>query len=111
MKRLEIVREVAPNVRAVGVVVNPDNPPSVLEGKDVPAAARASGLEAKVLTATTDAHIKALFDGIERERIDALWFCDKQPLMATPRRIAHSDDRDHSFRRIATTCSNRSRPV
>src|SRR5215204_2234503 len=24
---------------------------------------------------------------------------------------AHSDDRDHSFRRIATTCSNRSRPV
>jgi putative tryptophan/tyrosine transport system substrate-binding protein len=73
MKRLEIVREVAPNVRAVGVVVNPDNPPSVLEGKDVPAAARASGLEAKVLTATTDAHIKALFDGIERERIDALY--------------------------------------
>ena len=24
---------------------------------------------------------------------------------------AHSDDRDHSFRRIATTCSDRSRPV
>ena len=25
--------------------------------------------------------------------------------------IAHSDDRDHLFRRIATTCSDRSRPV
>ena len=25
--------------------------------------------------------------------------------------IAHSDDRDHSFRSIATTCSDRSRPV
>jgi hypothetical protein len=24
---------------------------------------------------------------------------------------AHSDDRDHSFRSIATTCSERSRPV
>jgi putative ABC transport system substrate-binding protein len=73
MKRLEIVREVVSDVRAVGVMVNPDNPPSILEGKDVSAAARASGLEAKVLTATTDAHIEALFDGIERERIDALY--------------------------------------
>ncbi len=26
-------------------------------------------------------------------------------------KAAHSDDRDHSFRRIATTCSDRSRPV
>ena len=24
--------------------------------------------------------------------------------------LAHSDDRDHSFRRIATSCSDRSRP-
>src|ERR1700681_4549744 len=27
------------------------------------------------------------------------------------RAVAHSDDRDHPFRRIATTCSDRSRPV
>jgi hypothetical protein len=26
-------------------------------------------------------------------------------------KVAHSDDRDHPFRRIATTCSDRSRPV
>ena len=36
-----------------------------------------------------------------------------QPLTieVTPNQSAHTDDRDHPFRRIATTCSDQSRPV
>src|SRR6266516_7014899 len=43
-KRLEIIRELAPGVTRIAVLVNPDNPPSMQEGKDASGVAQATGL-------------------------------------------------------------------
>jgi putative ABC transport system substrate-binding protein len=72
-KRLEMVRELAPKAATVGVLVNPDNPPSALEGKDVPAAAHAMGLQTSILNASTAGQIDDAFVAIVRQRIGGLY--------------------------------------
>jgi ABC-type uncharacterized transport system substrate-binding protein len=78
-KRLELLRELVPKATIFGVLTNPDNPPSKLEGIAVPAAARAFGQEASVLNATTEAHIDDAFAAIVQQRIAAL-FVSANPL-------------------------------
>ena len=73
MKRLEIVRELAPGAATVAVLVNPDNPPSALEGKDVTAAAHAMGLQVSVLSASTAGQIDDAFAAVVAQRIGGLY--------------------------------------
>ncbi|HEY7118563.1 MAG TPA: ABC transporter substrate-binding protein [Tepidisphaeraceae bacterium] len=72
-KRLEMVRELAPKATTVGVLVNPNNPPSVLEGKDVPVAAQTVGLRTSVLNASTAGQIDDAFAAIVGQRIGGLY--------------------------------------
>jgi putative ABC transport system substrate-binding protein len=44
-KRVELLREIVPGLRALGILINPDNTSTVLELDDVEQAARALGLE------------------------------------------------------------------
>ena len=96
-KRLEIVRELAPKATTIGVLVNPNNPPSVLEGKNVPAAAQVTGLQTRVLNASTADQIDDAFSAIVHHRIgglyvsaDPLFFNQRDKLAALAARHAVS---------------------
>jgi len=78
-KRLALLRELVPKATTFAVLTNPDNPPSRLEGIEVPAAAKTFGQEARVFDATTEAHIDDAFAAIVQQRIDGL-FVSADPL-------------------------------
>ena len=84
-KRLELLRALLPGVDRVAVLVNPDDAritPIVL--RDVQAAARAMGLQVRVLNASTSREINATFASFVRERPDAL-FVGPDPFFQTRR--------------------------
>ncbi len=73
-KRLELLRELVPKAARVAVLVNPaDGPNTETTLRDVGAAARAIGLQARVLNASTSREIDAAFETIGHERPDALF--------------------------------------
>jgi ABC-type uncharacterized transport system substrate-binding protein len=73
-KRLELQRELAPTAVRIAVLVNPAiaaNAETTL--RDVESAARAMGLQIRVLNASTSGEINAAFASFARERPDALF--------------------------------------
>jgi putative ABC transport system substrate-binding protein len=73
-KRLDLLHELLPRAVRVAVLVNPadaTNTASTL--RDVEAAARAIGLQAQVLNASTSREINAAFENVGRDRPDALF--------------------------------------
>jgi putative ABC transport system substrate-binding protein len=71
-KRLDLARELIAKERTIGMLVNPDNPPSVAEGRAVQEAAAAVGQPLRILHASTQRHIDDVFATIEQQRIGAL---------------------------------------
>jgi putative ABC transport system substrate-binding protein len=71
-KRLEVARELVARGTTIGMLVNPKNPPSVLEGAAVQEAAAALGQPFQILHASTAVDIDAAFAAIEQDRIGAL---------------------------------------
>jgi putative tryptophan/tyrosine transport system substrate-binding protein len=73
-KRLELLRELLPVATRVAVLVNPANA-TVTETtlRDVEAAARAMGLQIRVLNASTSREINAAFATFDRDRPNALF--------------------------------------
>jgi putative tryptophan/tyrosine transport system substrate-binding protein len=71
-KRLDLAREMIGKGSTIGMLVNPDNPPSVAEGKAVQEAAAAVGQPLQILHASTQRHIDDVFARIEQQRIGAL---------------------------------------
>jgi putative tryptophan/tyrosine transport system substrate-binding protein len=73
-KRLELLRELVPGAASVAVLVNPTNAgPTEITVKGVDAAARAIGLQVRVLNASTSHEIDAAFATFVRERPDAIF--------------------------------------
>jgi putative ABC transport system substrate-binding protein len=73
-KRLEILRELVPAAKRMGVLVNPTNAPNAEALlRDIEPAARAIGLQIQVLNASTNREIDAVFATFERDRPDALF--------------------------------------
>jgi putative ABC transport system substrate-binding protein len=73
-KRLELLRELVPAATRVAVLVNPTNAANAETTlKDVEAAARAMGLQIRVLNASTSREIEAAFGSFVRERPDILF--------------------------------------
>ena len=60
-KRLELLRELAPTAAAIALLVNPTNPYSESETKEVRDAARTLGLQLQVLNASGESEIDAAF--------------------------------------------------
>jgi putative tryptophan/tyrosine transport system substrate-binding protein len=71
-KRLELMHELVPSVSRVAVVANPTNPNSVLDTKDVQAAARALGLQVEVLSAKSESDFETVFTTLVHRRAGAL---------------------------------------
>jgi putative ABC transport system substrate-binding protein len=83
-KRLELLRELVPGTARVAVLMNPDNPATDATLKELEGAARALGLQIRVLRASTGREIDAAFATFVRERPDAL-FVTGEPYFNTRR--------------------------
>jgi ABC-type uncharacterized transport system substrate-binding protein len=72
LKRLELLRELAPKGAAVAMLVNPLSPESTHEIKDVQVAAQTMGLQLKMFNASTLNELNTAFAAIAEQRPDAL---------------------------------------
>src|SRR5262245_12333728 len=71
-KRLALLHELIPAATTIAILLNPKNPDSEDEAKDVQEAARALGVEILVLHAGTENEIDAAFTKLVEQRIGAL---------------------------------------
>jgi putative tryptophan/tyrosine transport system substrate-binding protein len=71
-KRLEMLRELAPKMRLVPMLVNAASPDALPELRDVQSAAQAMGLELQVVSARTPEEIDSAFATFAQQRPDAL---------------------------------------
>jgi putative tryptophan/tyrosine transport system substrate-binding protein len=71
-KRLELLRQFAPNAKTIAMLMNPTYQPTTAEVRDVQAAAHTLGLQINVLNANTSGEIDTAFALLGRERPDAL---------------------------------------
>jgi putative tryptophan/tyrosine transport system substrate-binding protein len=71
-KRVELLRDLLPNASSIAYLVNPANPESEPETKDVSAAARSLGFELHVLNASSEREIDAAFATLIQLRAGAL---------------------------------------
>jgi putative ABC transport system substrate-binding protein len=71
-KRLEILRELAPKMRLIPMLVNAASPDALPELRDVQSAAQAMGLELQVVSARTPEEIDSAFATFAQQRPDAL---------------------------------------
>jgi putative ABC transport system substrate-binding protein len=70
-KRLELLRELIPNIRLVGLLVNPSNPNTKSEVGEMEALARAGGWRLQVVTAGTEAELDAALATLAQQKADA----------------------------------------
>ncbi len=82
-KRLEMLREVLPSLRTVGILANISSPNSVLEMAEAQAAARTLGLAVVTSEVRGVEDIEPAFDAL-KGRADALYVCGS-PLLVTNR--------------------------
>ena len=85
VKRLELLRELVPNVGTVGVLVSSDRGNPAPEVKTMQSAARVVGQQVQILTAGSAAEIDAAFQRFSRLRIGALLVNAVGPLFMTLR--------------------------
>jgi putative ABC transport system substrate-binding protein len=71
-KRLGLLRELAPGVELVGMLLNPNSPGAVRHAPDIEDAARRIGQRIVIAKASTDDELEAAFVSLLRERIGAL---------------------------------------
>jgi putative ABC transport system substrate-binding protein len=72
-KRLQVLHELVPTARAIGVLVNPSNPNAVADTKNVEAAARALRLQTSVVTARTERDFDTAFASLVEQKVGALF--------------------------------------
>jgi ABC-type uncharacterized transport system substrate-binding protein len=71
-KQLDLARELIAKGTTIGMLVNPDNPPTVAQGAAAQEAAAAVGQPLQILHASTQRHLDDAFATIEQQRIGAL---------------------------------------
>jgi putative tryptophan/tyrosine transport system substrate-binding protein len=88
-KRLELARELVPNVRVIALITNPNSPDALEELRDVQNAAKAIGQELLVVPVTSDRDFEAAFASIVQHRAGVLLIStDPFLLQSTDRLIA-----------------------
>jgi putative tryptophan/tyrosine transport system substrate-binding protein len=71
-KLLELISEIVPVVRIVGLLVNPNSPTAVPTIRNAEDAARAKGVQLVILKASTESEIDAAFAALTDSRADAV---------------------------------------
>jgi putative ABC transport system substrate-binding protein len=71
-KRLELVLELVPGARTIGMIVNPTFPETAIEIQDVQAAATANGRQLRIFNASTAAEIDRAMGLLKEQGADAL---------------------------------------
>src|SRR5262249_33358758 len=66
-KRLEVLHELVPRAKSIGLLTNPQNPASSVETSDVQAAARTLGLQVYLQNASNDDEVDAAFNNFVRD--------------------------------------------
>jgi ABC-type uncharacterized transport system substrate-binding protein len=88
-KRLELARELVPNVGVIAVITNPNSPDAVEELRDLQNAAKVLGQQLLVVPATSDLDFEAGFGLIVQQRAGVLLIsADPFPLQSRGRLIA-----------------------
>jgi putative ABC transport system substrate-binding protein len=82
-KRTELLREIVPGLRRLGIMVNAANASAVLDMQEAQAAARTLGFETATMEIRGRGDILLAFDAL-KGRVDALYVCN-DPLVATNR--------------------------
>ena len=85
-KRLELLREVVPNVRRLAIMANVTYPAAALEMNEVGATARTLGLDAIMLEIRRAEDIAPAFDTLKADT-DALYVCTEPLVLANRMRI------------------------
>jgi putative ABC transport system substrate-binding protein len=105
-KRLELLHELVPKIASVGLLVNPNNPTSTMQTKDMQAAATTLGLRLDILSARSQTDFDGVFATLVRQRTDALvvggdpvFFSQRDQLIALAAR--HSIPTVHFSREFA----------
>jgi putative ABC transport system substrate-binding protein len=71
-KQLEVLRELIPKATSIAALMNPDNPNTETDVKEVSAAARALGLQLFVLNAKTESDIDTAFTTLVQKQVNGL---------------------------------------
>jgi putative tryptophan/tyrosine transport system substrate-binding protein len=71
-KRLELLRDLVPKAKMIGLLVNPSNPNGRRQTKDALNAAQSMGLQIHVLAASNDRDIEMVFASLGERHVDAL---------------------------------------
>jgi ABC-type uncharacterized transport system substrate-binding protein len=71
-KRLELIHELIPKATVVGMLINPGNPQSEIQSREMQAAARSMGLQLHILNAATDSDFDSAFVTLVQQRADVL---------------------------------------
>jgi putative ABC transport system substrate-binding protein len=71
-KRLELLRELTPKMKAIALLVNPNNPNAEPQIKDTRAAIASLGLQLNVLAASSERDLDAAFTMLVTQQSDAL---------------------------------------
>jgi putative ABC transport system substrate-binding protein len=94
-KRLGLLRDLLPQVKAIAALLNPTSQSSAIQSKDLLAAGPASGFEIDILNAGSEAEIKTAFATLAQRRVGALivasdpfFFTRRSQLTALEARIA-----------------------
>src|SRR5262245_4280896 len=72
-KRLQLMHELVPKAELIGLLVNPTSPVAEPQTRDAQAAARALGLNLRVLNAVTENDLDQAFAGLVQQQADALF--------------------------------------
>ena len=83
-KRLQLVHELLPKARSIGLLVNPTSPVAEPQIRDAQVAARALGLSVNVLNAVTEDDFEPAFAALVRQHDDAL-FVSADPFLSSRR--------------------------
>ncbi len=87
-KRLELLKEIAPNMSSVFVLLNPDDPISVLGWNEIQPSAQKLGVGAHSVDVRNTADLERAFDEVTRARADALAVMPNPIFVTNLKRIA-----------------------
>jgi putative tryptophan/tyrosine transport system substrate-binding protein len=87
-KTLELLHEVVPAARHIGLLVNPENPSRQALTRDLPTAARKLGLELQILEARTDPDLDRVVGNVRQSGVEGLVIANEALLFRNSARLA-----------------------